>query len=133
LLQKLTMHPHEQLDLVPPSLLRKYIAYARKYVQPRLSSEASNAIQQFYLKLRTQRKSVDSTPITTRQLESLIRLAEARARIELREQVTKQDAQDVIDLMHYSLFEAFEDDVGDVDFSRSQMGTGMSKRGEPKR
>ncbi|KAJ1960277.1 DNA replication licensing factor mcm8 [Dispira parvispora] len=133
LLDKIMMRPDESLDLVPPPLLRKYIAYARKYVQPRLSKDATEVLQEFYLKLRTNRQSVDSTPITTRQLESLIRLAEARARIELREHVTKEDATDVIHLMKYSLFEAFEDEIGDMDFSRSQMGTGMSKRGEPKR
>ena len=43
---------------------------------------------QFYLELRQQHQSRDSTPITTRQVESLVRLAEARARIELRELIT---------------------------------------------
>ncbi len=43
---------------------------------------------QFYLELREQHQSQDSTPITTRQVESLARLAEARARLELRETVT---------------------------------------------
>ena len=50
-------------------------------------------LQQFYLNLRRTHKCVDSIPITTRQFEALIRLAEARARIELREFVTEQDAQ----------------------------------------
>ncbi|RKP35475.1 MCM2/3/5 family-domain-containing protein, partial [Dimargaris cristalligena] len=133
LLAKVRLNRGEQLDLVPAPLLRKYIAYARKYVQPVLSPEACTTLQDFYLTLRNKRQAVDSTPITTRQLESLIRLAEARARMELRELVTQEDAMDIVHLMQYSLFEAFEDGVGDLDFSRSQMGTGMSRRAEPKR
>lgn len=46
---------------------------------------------------------MDSTPITTRQLESLIRLTESRARLELREVATKEDAEDVIEIMKYRL------------------------------
>ena len=37
--------PMEGFDPVPTQLLRKYIAYARKYVQPHLSSDAADVIQ----------------------------------------------------------------------------------------
>jgi DNA replicative helicase MCM subunit Mcm2 (Cdc46/Mcm family) len=57
--------------------------------------------QDFYITLRKQHQGLDSTPITTRQLESLIRLTEARARLELRETATKEDAEDVIEIMKY--------------------------------
>lgn len=67
----------ETVDHIPPCLLRKYISYARQYVHPSLSREAAQTIQDFYLSLRSQAHSADSTPITTRQLESLIRLTEA--------------------------------------------------------
>lgn len=66
----------EIIDPIPPCLLRKYISYARQYVHPKLSPEAAQTIQDFYLSLRAQSHSPDSTPITTRQLESLIRLTE---------------------------------------------------------
>ena len=56
-------------------------------------------IKEFYLDLRAKYRSLDSTPITTRQLESLVRLVEARAKIELRETATKEDAMDIVDLM----------------------------------
>lgn len=55
----------------------------------------------FYLDLRKRHHSQDSTPITTRQLESLIRLTEARARLELREVSTAQDAEEVVEIMKY--------------------------------
>jgi len=41
-------------DPIPLELLRKYIAYARKYVHPRLSPEASRVLQALYLKMRAE-------------------------------------------------------------------------------
>lgn len=66
----------ETVDAIPACLLRKYISYARQYVHPTLSPEAAQTLQDFYLSLRSQAHSADATPITTRQLESLIRLTE---------------------------------------------------------
>ena len=63
----------------------------------------------------------------------MIRLSEARARSELRDLVTKQDAEDVVSIMKFSLWDTYSDDCGNIDFQRSQHGTGMSKKGEPKR
>ena len=68
--------PGENFDPIPHQLLRKYVSYARHYVHPTLSAEAAQVLQDFYLELRRQNHGTDSTPITTRQLESLIRLTE---------------------------------------------------------
>lgn len=68
--------PGETIDPIPHQLLRKYIGYARQYVYPRLSVEAAQILQDFYLELRKQSQRLNSSPITTRQLESLIRLTE---------------------------------------------------------
>jgi DNA helicase MCM8 len=120
-------------DPIPAQLFRKYIGYSRKYVHPRLSEEAAGILQKFYLDLRQHRHSSDSTPVTTRQLESLIRLTEARARLELREEATAKDARDVVELMKFSMYDTFTDEFGMVDFERSQHGTGMSQRSQAKR
>ncbi|KAJ2165464.1 hypothetical protein GGH15_003349 [Coemansia sp. RSA 562] len=129
----LRARPGEKIDFIPPPLLRKYVAYARKYVHPRLTPGATHKLQAFYLELRRSHRKIDSTPITTRQLEAMVRLAEARARAELREQVTENDADNVVELMRYSLFQTYEDAVGTMDFSRSQMGTGVSGTSDVKR
>ncbi|ELR17905.1 MCM8 protein [Acanthamoeba castellanii str. Neff] len=115
--------------LIPPLLVRKYIAYAKKYVSPKLSVEASVVLQNFYISLRKKHRASDSTPITTRQLESLIRLSEAKAKAELRDVVTEEDARDVVELMQSSLFDLFEDEYGNLDFRRT---TGVSKSGQVK-
>ncbi|KAI8840963.1 DNA replication licensing factor MCM8 [Chytriomyces cf. hyalinus JEL632] len=125
--------PTENLDPIPLQLLRKYIAYSKKYVQPKLSKDAAMVLQEFYLTLRSKYRSKDSTPITTRQLESMIRLVEGRARAELRDEATRQDALEVVEIMRFSLWKAYEDEFGNVEFERSQGGAGMSKKGEPKR
>ncbi|KFH68450.1 hypothetical protein MVEG_05265 [Podila verticillata NRRL 6337] len=105
--ERLKMRDDDDLELVPQSLLRKYIAYARKYVMPRLSQEAADVLQEFYLLLRANHRSPDGTPVTTRQLESMLRMAEARARMELREVVTRRDARDVVEVITFSLQDAF--------------------------
>lgn len=58
-----------------------------------MSQPAAKILQEFYLKLRDRNTSADGTPITARQLESLVRLAQARARVDLREEITVEDAR----------------------------------------
>lgn len=62
------------------------------YLSSRMTKPAAEILQKFYLRLRDHNTSADGTPITARQLESLVRLAEARARVELREDISTQDA-----------------------------------------
>ena len=84
---------------VPQDVLRKYILYARKFVHPKMTGGAATVLQKLYLKIRDNARIGDSLPITTRQLESLVRLAQARARMELRDVVLESDAHDVVALM----------------------------------
>ncbi|GMP50519.1 hypothetical protein CsSME_00017107 [Camellia sinensis var. sinensis] len=112
LVSRLRLDPKKDADFAPlPSqLLRKYIAYARTFVFPRMSRPAADILQKFYLRLRDHSTSADGTPITARQLESLVRLAEARARLDLREEITAQDALEI-----YSLADRIGLRVPDID------------------
>ncbi|XP_052800629.1 DNA helicase MCM8-like isoform X2 [Mya arenaria] len=130
---RLKVTRRQPIDPIPPPLLRKYVGYARKYVHPKIGPEAAKVIQTFYLELRRQHQTQDSTPITTRQLESLIRLTEARARLELREIASREDAEDVIEIMKYSMVDTYSDQFGGLDFLRSQHGSGMSGKAQPKK
>eukprot|EP00727_Mastigamoeba_balamuthi_P002013 m51a1_g11809 putative dna helicase mcm8 isoform x2 (272) ;mRNA; r:356100-356967 len=116
-------------DPIPPQLLRKYIGYARKYVHPRLTEGARALLRDFYLDLRRKSRSDTSTPVTNRQLESLIRLTEARAKIELREDAGASDARDAIAIMRSAL-ENRPDSFGAVpciDFRSSGRTTSRAK------
>ncbi|CAI5467031.1 unnamed protein product [Closterium sp. Yama58-4] len=115
---------------LPPARLRQYIAYARTHVHPRLSEEARAVIKAFYLRLREHSRAMDGPPITARQLESLVRLAEARARVELREEVTEADAQEAVELMGECLLDKLTDEAGNIDAGR---GGSSSKSKESKR
>ncbi|XP_040380181.1 probable DNA helicase MCM8 isoform X2 [Oryza brachyantha] len=134
LASRLRLHPEKDKDFrpLPGPLLRKYISYARTHVNPRISmpSPAAESLQEFYLGLRKHSTSADGTPITARQLESLVRLAEARARVDLREEVTEEDAKDVIALMKESLHDKYVDENGCVDYTRSG---GMSHEKQAKK
>ncbi len=105
---------------IPPEFLKKYIGFANRYVIPQLTPEAAEVMEDFYVDLR---KSAEGgaapVPITARQLESLVRLAEARARMALRPKVTKEDAQAAVRLMQESLrMVAFDTVTGKIDIDR---------------
>ncbi|CAG4978471.1 unnamed protein product [Parnassius apollo] len=133
--KRLRLKPGEMIDALPLVLLRKYIAYARRYVRPKLSTEAANTLQDFYMELRHNHQGTcnDGTPITTRQLEASIRLTQARARAELREEATAKDASDVISLIKHSLVDTFSDEFGNIELSRSINGSGISSRSKLKK
>lgn len=110
-------------DPVPPVLLRKYIEYARAHVRPQLSDGACALLKSFYLQLRSRHRGSECGAITTRQLESLMRLSEARAKLELLEEVTEAHVQDVIDIMKESLYYDHMADLG------MQLGGGAAGAG----
>lgn len=104
---------------IPAELFRKYVAYARKNCHPKLIQEAAEEIKKFFLNLRS--KYVEGSPvsITFRQYEALIRLAEASAKVQLRNEVTKEDALRAIKLMSISLRQlGFEPETGTIDIDR---------------
>lgn len=88
----------EDTKIFSAELLREYISYAKSTVSPILSKQAKECLKSFYL---TMRKVQD---VTIRHLESLIRLCEAKARLELRSIATQKDADFVIELFRRSLF-----------------------------
>jgi replicative DNA helicase Mcm len=93
-----------QTPPISPEFLKKYIGYSNRYVIPQLTSEAAEVFENFYVDLRRSAEGgAAPVPITARQLESLVRLAEARARMALRSKVSAEDAQAAVRLMEESL------------------------------
>ncbi len=94
-------------QVTPPSIdietLRKYIAYARKNIRPRLSDEAASKIEEYYVELRKSGIRQGAVPITPRQIEGLVRLAEAGAKARLSDVVLASDAERAINLSEYML------------------------------
>ena len=125
----LTLHRMKTTPEEPPmlpELLRKYIAFAKR-IEPALTEDSVNAIRQYYLKMRSLSGSAESpVAITPRQLEALVRLAEARARSFLRDRVEAEDAQAIIRLMTLSL-----QDVG-IDTTTGKIDIDVIMTGKPK-
>lgn len=90
---------HEGKEAVSQETLKKYIMYSRQYCQPKLSDFNKTIISKFYSELRHESENVGGIPIATRHLESIIRMAEAHAKIHLRDNVNKQDVEFGIKMM----------------------------------
>ncbi|MGI0100834.1 MAG: minichromosome maintenance protein MCM [Candidatus Micrarchaeaceae archaeon] len=96
---------YEQVELPPleSDFLRMYIAYARKEISPRLSEEASDRIQEYYIELRQLGSKQGAVAITPRQIEGLVRMAEASAKSRLSKIVEVVDADRAITLSEHML------------------------------
>lgn len=104
------------MPAIEPELLRKYISYARQHVFPELSDEAISTISDFYVKLREKGREEGAYTATHRQLEGLVRLSEASARVRLSNVVEKQDAERAIRLLKHSLKDVVTDpETGKID------------------
>ncbi|KUK99182.1 MAG: DNA replication initiator (Cdc21/Cdc54) [Parcubacteria bacterium 32_520] len=102
----LTILNHQETSegIIDQDLLKKFIAYARRECKPELTSEANEEIANFYTATRRAAKEdPDSKPITPRDLEALKRLTIARARINLREYATVEDAMEGISIYKAAL------------------------------
>ena len=89
--------------VIPINTLRDYIAYARLKCQPELTEEAGQDLVNSYLDMRQQGISRSTISATPRQLESMVRLSEALARMRLSPTVNRQDVAEATRLMKASL------------------------------
>ena len=128
---------YQKKDKVVPvsrELFRKYVAYAKQKVKPMLTDEAVKEIREFYVKMRNTPSAGDSLgtksiPISARQLEALVRLSEAHAKMHLRKTVTKEDAKIAIDLVKYYLMQVgYDPETKSFDIDRIATGTSTSQR-----
>jgi DNA replication licensing factor MCM5 len=123
--------------------LRKYITYCRQMFKPKLSEEAASLLKNHYVSIRNKaagERGDSPIPITVRQLEAVIRISEALARLELAEEANASHVAEAIRLFKASTLNAVESGVsleGAVtneqkklvqqaeEFIRSRVGIGM--------
>jgi len=118
---------------VPSKLLKKYVSYVRKNVFPKLTEGAVDEIKDFYVKLRNSGAvNEDATkpiPISARQLEALVRLAEASARVRLAQTVTRSDARRAIRILRKCLMDVgFDYETKQLDIDRISTGISTKQR-----
>ncbi len=131
----LDLHKEEtvQQDVIDLELFKKYIIYAKQKVTPKLTDVALNEIKNFYVTLRNQEVKGDgvvkSVPITARQLEALIRLAESSARIRLSNKVSKEDSKRAINILKHCLMSVgYDYETQSFDIDRISTGITSSQR-----
>ena len=113
---------------IEAELLRKFIGYAKR-VNPILTEEAKQQFIDYYVGLRREGGEGSPIPITARQLEALVRLAEASARMRLSKWVTLDDAKRVIQIVEACLKEVGVDpETGKRDFDVIAVGKSKSQQ-----
>merc|ERR1719154_128145 len=114
------------LDL---ALLRDYLSYAREQVQPKLSEEASQSLISAYVDMRKVGSGRGQVTAYPRQLESLIRLAEAHAKVRLSNTVTIADVDEAWRLHREALKQSATDPLsGKIDVSILTTGQSAASR-----
>lgn len=120
-------------DVLDLPTLTSYISYARKHIHPQLSDEAAEDLTRGYVEMRrkgnfpgSSKKVITATP---RQIESLIRLSEALARIRFSEWVEKCDVKEAFRLLDVALQQSATDhSTGTIDMDLITTGVSASER-----
>ena len=122
---------YNKQEIIDSNTLKKYIAYARKNLFPKLSDEAKELLLDFFVEMRKKSSERKDSPIiiTPRQLEALIRISEAYARMRLSNIVTREDAERAINMMRLFLESVSIDvETGKVDVDVVLTGKPKSTR-----
>ncbi|KAG2007181.1 ATP dependent DNA helicase [Coprinopsis cinerea AmutBmut pab1-1] len=120
-------------DTLPLHELSAYIDYARDYIHPVITEEAGAELVSAYVEMRRlgedSRSSEKRITATTRQLESMIRLSEAHARMRFSHEVQVQDVKEANRLMKEAIrTSAMDPRTGKIDMSLLNTGTGSGQR-----
>lgn len=117
---------------IPTLLFKKYISYCRK-LKPQLKPELSEKLKNFYINLRQRSKSKDEQglPINLRNMEGILRLSEASAKLRFSNEVEIQDFDVAKSIFMYCLKQVgIDNETGMVDTSRVTERVPISKRGK---
>ncbi|PFH50834.1 hypothetical protein AMATHDRAFT_3571 [Amanita thiersii Skay4041] len=120
-------------DILPVHELAAYIDYARARIHPVITEDASQELVKSYVEMRKMgedpRASERRITATTRQLESMVRLSEAHARMRFSEFVEMQDVKEACRLMREAIrTSAMDPRTGKIDMSLLNTGTGQGQR-----
>eukprot|EP00929_Paragymnodinium_shiwhaense_P030370 TRINITY_DN1722_c0_g3_i2.p1 TRINITY_DN1722_c0_g3~~TRINITY_DN1722_c0_g3_i2.p1 ORF type:complete len:930 (+),score=263.50 TRINITY_DN1722_c0_g3_i2:128-2917(+) len=114
---------------IEPELFRRYISFARRYVFPRITDACAAKLRASYIELRNQGSSREVITATPRILESLIRISESLAKMELREEVTAADVDEAVRLLKAATYAAAIDpETGLIDMEQLIAGVGAGRR-----
>jgi replicative DNA helicase Mcm len=121
------------LDLTADGLLttesfRRYVAYAKREYEPTMTAEARDTLEDFYATIRALSSEGDVS-LSARAIDSLRKFAEARARMQLRDEITLEDAESVVEMY----MEMYKDMGVDPDSGQFSASVADGTRGASKR
>lgn len=116
----------------PIEFLTSYISYARANIHPTISPDAGRELVESYVEMRNLGQDVRAAEkritATTRQLESMIRLSEAHAKMRLSHVVSRDDVKEAVRLIKSALKMSATDSQGRIDMSLLTEGTSAAER-----
>lgn len=120
-------------EVLPVEFLTLYIGYAKQHIKPQITPEAKDELVKAYVDMRKLGEDVRSSErritATTRQLESMIRLSEAHARMRLSGKVELGDVQEAVRLIKSAIKDYATDPVtGKIDMDLVQTGQSAAQR-----
>eukprot|EP01018_Ginkgo_biloba_P013305 Gb_36024 [translate_table: standard] len=123
----------QRQDALDLPTLTAYITYARQHIHPKISDEAAEDLTRGYVEMRrkgnfpgSSKKVITATP---RQIESLIRISEALARIRFSEWVERCDVAEAFRLLEVALQQSATDhSTGTIDMDLITTGVSASER-----
>ncbi|KAF7494597.1 DNA replication licensing factor MCM4 [Sarcoptes scabiei] len=122
-------NPEVRKDLLDMGLLKDYIGYARANFHPVLSPEAQASLKNAYVEMRKVGSNKGHITAYPRQLESLIRLAEAHAKLRFKNVVDVDDVTEARRLQREALLQSAIDPVsGTIDVSILTTGVSTHDR-----
>merc|ERR1719201_1786565 len=114
---------------IDSELFRRYVSFARRWVHPQIMDDAADSLMKHYVDLRNQGSSRNVITATPRVLESLIRISEALAKMELREEVVVADVDEAVRLIKAATYAAAVDpETGLIDMEMFISGLGAGRR-----
>jgi replicative DNA helicase Mcm len=118
----------ESKGIVNRELIRKYVAFAKRSIHPKLSSQARDALREYYVETRRKGgESHDSISISARAIEGLYRLAQASARVRLSEEATIDDAQRAIRLTRFWRHELMGENFDETTLQSGKKATARNR------
>lgn len=120
-------------EVLPVEFLTLYVSYAKEHAHPRITADAKRELVAAYVEMRRMGDDVRAAEkritATTRQLESMIRLAEAHAKMRLASEVGVADVREAVRLMRSAIKDyATDPRTGRIDMNMVQTGTSMDQR-----
>ncbi|MEM3251974.1 MAG: hypothetical protein QXF60_05820, partial [Thermoplasmata archaeon] len=114
------METESEVEEIDDEFFKKYIAYAKKHITPKIMPDAREELKQYYLKMRNLYNETlsKSIPITARQMEALIRLTQASAKARLSNIATAEDARRAIKIIQHFIEDVATTPEGTYDIDR---------------